>query len=162
MFLFAGYLAHSGRGKTHHYAILGSMTVMLAYFVYYYKIRSLGVSSFSDQLAFPGPDWVYTNVFRPVLIFHFIVVTLSVFVAIYMIFNGYMSVIERRGNFYLREGRAHTSKVLWGAGFVWLAFLCWWIFIYQGFDMRHTVMLLSLGYIVRWRGHPDKPVVARR
>lgn len=148
MFLFAGYLAHSGRGKAHHYTILGSMTVMLAYFVYYYEIRSLGVSSFSDQLAFPGPDWVYKKVFKPVLIGHFIIVTLSVFISIYMIFNGYMSVARRNGKLLLREGRAHPSKTLWGVGFLWLAFLCWWIFLYQGFDMRHTVMLLSMGYIV--------------
>ena len=148
LFLVSGALAVKRRGMAHHKMMLISMTVMLGYFAFYYEVRRLGLASMADQLEFAGPQWVYRKVFRPVLFAHFLAVTLSLFMAVYMIANGFRTAVIERGAIALKNERIERSKMLWLLGFVWLGFLLWWVFSRLRFDWTHRVMFLSLGYFI--------------
>ncbi|MGK7344592.1 MAG: hypothetical protein ACNS63_02130, partial [Candidatus Nitrospinota bacterium M3_3B_026] len=148
LFLISGLLARRGMGLAHHRMMLVSMLAMFGYFVFYYEVRRLGVASLADQAGFEGPVWVYRRIFRPALYFHFLMVTLSSFSAIYMIFNGFRTASARDGKMTLEERAVKRSGRLWLAGFAWLAFLSWWAFSHPRLDLWHRAMILSFGYFL--------------
>lgn len=148
LFLISGMLAKKHRGLKHHRMILVSMAAMTLYFLFYYEVRKLGVASLSDQINFAGPDWVYDKVFRPVMMVHFIMVTFSIILAIYMIINGFKIAVRDGGEMTLKNERLKPSIMLWALGFVWLVLLTWWLFSVQQFGWGHWIMFLSLGYFI--------------
>lgn len=148
LFLISGALAVKRYGLAHHRMMLISMAVMLGYFAFYYQVRRLGLASMADQLEFAGPEWVYHKVFRPILYAHFLAVTLSLFLAVYMVANGFRTAVIGRGAIVLKNERIAHSKALWLLGLVWLVFLAWWVFSRPRFDWGHRAMFLSLGYFI--------------
>jgi len=148
LFLGAGLLASQGKGLKHHRMILVSMVTMISYFIYYYEVRKLGVASLADQAHFPGPEWIYREIFRPVLLTHFAVVMLTMFSATYMIINGFKSAERVDGQMRLKNGRARISRVLWIISLVWLGLLSWWLFNTHHFGWGHKILFLSFGYFV--------------
>lgn len=148
LFLIAGRFAFKRQGGTHHRMILISMVTMIAYFTYYYLVRRLGLASLEDQINFDGPPWVYQKVFKPVLMIHFLMVSLSTFIAIYMVGNGFRTSYVINNRLVLRNEPVRSSKALWGAGFIWLAILVWWAFSTPLFGWGHRSMMLFLGYFL--------------
>ncbi len=149
LFLGAGYLARKKRGLVHHRMILASMTAMSLYFVYYYLVRRLGFVSLTDQIVYPGSQWEYSHVFRPILILHFIAVTFSSFFAIYMIVNGFRTAVRtEEGVMELRDGRLGISLVAWGVSVVWLGILLWFLFAFHSFSWGHKITFLAMGYFI--------------
>lgn len=148
MFLISGVLAKKHKGFLHHRMILVSMVAMMLYFVFYYEVRKLGVASLSDQINFAGPQWVYDKVFRPIMMVHFMMVTFSIILAIYMIINGFKTVVRDGSKMTLKNERVKPSVTLWVLGVIWLLFLVWWLFSVQQFGWGHWVMFLSLGYFI--------------
>ena len=148
LFLIAGLLAKRGHGLAHHRMILFSMTIMVLYFIYYYEVRRLGVTSFADQIHFDGPQWVYQKIFRPVMIAHFLMVTSSIFLATYMIINGFRTAIKRDGALILKSERLAISKALWTISLVWLGLLAWWVFSVHKFGWGHRTMFLAFGFFI--------------
>jgi len=148
LFLISGMLAKKHKGLTHHKMILISMVTMFLYFIYYYQVRRLGVSSMADEIVFPGPDWVYQKVFRPALMVHFMAVTFSIILAIYMIINGFKTAVRNNGEMTLENKRLKLSIPLWGLGLAWLVFLTWWLFSVHQFGWGYRIMFLALGYFI--------------
>ncbi len=148
LFLIAGLFARRGHGLRHHRMILVSMAVMILYFIYYYEVRRLGVTSFADQIHFDGPQWVYVKIFRPVMIAHFLIVTTSIFLAIYMVINGFRTAVKQRTAMFLRSEPVKTSKIMWAIGLIWLALLSWWVFSVHSFGWGHRMMFLAFGFFI--------------
>ncbi len=148
MFIIAGYFAKNHRGQAHHRMILVSMVAMILYFTYYYLVRQLGLASLADQIKFPGPQWVYQKIFHPLLLLHFLIVSLSTFISLYMIGNGFRTASVINGRMSLKSEKIMRSRILWGIGFLWLGFLAWWVSSKSVFSLWHKTMLLSLGYFI--------------
>lgn len=146
LFLISGRLAVMKKGKAHHWSILLSMTAMLGYFVFYYEVRRLGVQSLADQIDFHGPQWVYQKIFRPLMMVHFLAVSLSTFLALYMIANGFKTATTRNNRLVLKDRPIRPSLMLWGLGVFWLLFILWWAMLKHQFAMGHTAMFVVLGY----------------
>ncbi|VAX18976.1 hypothetical protein MNBD_NITROSPINAE01-1964 [hydrothermal vent metagenome] len=149
LFLYSGSLASKGMGRKHHYMMLVSMVAMMLYFAFYYEVRKLGVISLVDQLGFRGPQFVYRYIFHPILFAHFIAVTVSTFLAVYMIGNGFRTAVYDENRIMtLKSFDVVRSKVLWLAGFLWLGFLLWLLFSLSKLGVWHKLLLLSLGYFI--------------
>ncbi len=148
MFIYAGSLATKGMGLRHHRMILLSLVVMTAYFIFYYLVRRLGLESLADRVNFQGYEWVYRDIFKPVLYTHMVFVTITFFLSIYMIINGFATAVTIAGEMKLKSEPAPRSKVLWLTGLLWLGFLIWWIFSSSRFGVSHQVMFLALGYLL--------------
>ncbi len=148
LFLISGAVARKRKGLAHHRMILISMVTMTLYFLYYYEVRRLGVTSLTDQINFAGPEWVYSKIFRPIMLVHFIVVTFSITLAIYMIINGFKTAARKDDRMFLKDQRMKASKPLWAAGVAWLCFLTWWVFSVSQFGWEHKIMFLALGYFI--------------
>jgi uncharacterized membrane protein YozB (DUF420 family) len=104
LFLIAWRMAKKAQGTRHHKLILVSMVAMMVYFVAYYYARSLGVLSFEGREGFGGPDYVYENIFIPVLTTHLILVTLGMVLAFYMIPQGFRASDKIGGEYRLKPG----------------------------------------------------------
>ncbi|MDH5510801.1 MAG: DUF420 domain-containing protein [Nitrospinota bacterium] len=147
MFLYAGYLARSKNGRAHHRMILASMALMIFYLVYYIQVRYMGLASVADQGSFPGPDWIYSKILRPLLMVHVVVVSISLYLSIYMVINGFMARFPMGdGSLSLKTGPASPSKILWGIALFWLALLVWLTILSGRFDFSHAVIFLTLGF----------------
>ncbi|MDH5636962.1 MAG: DUF420 domain-containing protein [Nitrospinota bacterium] len=147
MFLLAGYLARSKKGRAHHRMILASMAAMVFYLVYYIQVRYMGLASVADQRSFPGPDWIYTSILRPLLTVHVTVVSMSLYLSVYMVINGFLARFPMDdGSLTLKTGLARPSKVLWGIALFWLAFLGWLTILSGRFDLYHAAIFLALGF----------------
>ncbi|GIS85263.1 MAG: hypothetical protein CM1200mP16_15630 [Nitrospina sp.] len=96
-------------GTRHHKLILVSMVSMIIYFVGYYYARSLGVLSFEGREGFGGPDDVYENVFKPVLITHLSLVVVGMILAFYMLSQGFRASKIVGGEYFLKDGELKVS-----------------------------------------------------
>ena len=154
MFIYAGYLARQGDGMAHRRVIFGSMTAMFGYFIYYYKVRRLGYISFSDQLGMSGENSLRSALFKPVLLLHFTVVSLSTFASFYTVISGIRGAVSRGGKLILEKTRLPLSRPLWIAGLVWLGLLLWWVFYWWGgvhrgdLGLTYKLMFVMLGYAI--------------
>ena len=147
MFLFAGRLARKKKGRAHHRMILASMAVMILYLIYYIQIRYMGLASMTAQMSFAGPEWVHAKILRPLLMVHVIVVSISLYLSVYMVINGFMARFPLDdGSLTLRTGLVRPSRDLWGIALLWLAFLVWVTVVSGRFGLGHAVIFLGLGF----------------
>ena len=109
LFLISWGMAKKAQGTRHHKLILVSMVSMIIYFVGYYYARSLGVLSFEGREGFGGPDDVYENVFKPILITHLTLVVLGMILAFYMLSQGFRASKKVGGEYSLNEGELKVS-----------------------------------------------------
>ncbi len=126
LFLIAWGMAKKAQGTRHHKLILVSMVSMIIYFVGYYYARSLGVLSFEGREGFGGPDDVYENVFKPVLITHLTLVVLGMILAFYMLSQGFRASKRVEGEYLLKDGELKVSPrkfkiVMFTIGGCWIA-----------------------------------------
>ena len=104
LFLISWIMAKKSQGTRHHKLILVSMVSMIIYFVGYYYARSLGVLSFEGREGFGGPDDVYENIFKPVLITHLSLVVVGMILAFYMLSQGFRASKKVDGEYFLTDG----------------------------------------------------------
>jgi uncharacterized membrane protein YozB (DUF420 family) len=109
LFLIAWGMAKKSQGTRHHKLILVSMVSMIIYFVGYYYARSLGVLSFEGREGFGGPDDIYENIFKPVLITHLSLVVLGMILAFYMLSQGFRASKKVEGEYLLKDGELKVS-----------------------------------------------------
>src|SRR3989344_6664153 len=95
LFLVGWRFARRRRGQAHHVVTLSAMAAMLAYFVAYYVNRGLGALAFEGEEGFGGPPELYESLFRPLLTFHILVVTIGLILAVYMIVLGFRTSVKR-------------------------------------------------------------------
>ncbi|MEE8493114.1 MAG: DUF420 domain-containing protein [Nitrospirales bacterium] len=109
LFVIGWVQARKARANFHHRLMLGGMTAMLAFFVSYYLFRQLGVLAFEGKEGFGGSQWLYDNVFVPLLTFHIVLVTIGLVMAIYMIVLGFRAQTFASGRRLLDAKRLQTS-----------------------------------------------------
>ena len=111
LFIIGWYQAKRGEGTKHHWLMLGGMIAMLSFFTSYYLFRNLGVLAFEGKEGFGGSQWLYDNVFLPILTIHIILVIIGLIMAVYMIVLGYRTQFISGARRLLREQVLQTS---WG------------------------------------------------
>lgn len=121
---------------------------MIAYFVFYYRVRRLGLDSFADQLDFLGDGTTRSTLFRPVLWSHFLIVCLSTFFGVYTIISGFKAAIKQNGRMVLENYRLSMSKIAWIISFIWLIFLVWWLQTIHASKPFYMVIFLIFGYFL--------------
>lgn len=103
LFLAGWYKGKKHSGNAHHSLTLWGMVAMLVYFTSYYLVRRLGVLALEGREGFGGSDWVYDNIFSPILIIHILLVTIGIVIAIYMIVLGFRASSKESGTRFLKE-----------------------------------------------------------
>jgi len=109
LFIVGWFQAKKGLGTNHHRLMLGGMISMLAFFISYYLFRNLGVLAFEGKEGFGGSQWLYNNVFLPILTFHIILVTIGLIMAVYMIVLGFRTQFLSGTRRLLREQVLQTN-----------------------------------------------------
>lgn len=89
LFIIGWIQARKGLGNAHHSLVLGGMAAMLAFFTSYYLFRQLGVLAFEGKEGFGGSEFLYHNVFLPLLTIHIFLVIIGLIMAVYMIILGF-------------------------------------------------------------------------
>ena len=148
LFLISGYIAFKKQGAFHHRMILFSMLSMIAYFIFYYRVRRMGLESYADKLNFEDGGIVRASIFKPVLWSHFLVVSLSTFSSVYTIISGFKAAAKQNGRMVLENYRVHLSKIAWFISFIWLIFMFWWLRTVHDFDTIFIVIFLIFGYFL--------------
>jgi len=148
LFLISGYMAMQNQGALHHKMILFSMVSMFAYFVFYYRVRRLGLDSFADQARLLGDGTLLSAAFKPVLWTHFLVVCLSSFFGIYTIISGFKAALKQNGRMILINRQVTLSRTAWSISFIWLIFLGWWLQVVHAFDTIYKIIFLIFGYFL--------------
>lgn len=110
IFLYSWFSARKGKGTRHHNFILWGMVSMLVYFSAYYVVRRLATLAIEGREGFGGPDWVYTQVFTPLLIVHILLVIFGIITALYMIGSGFKASVKEEGSYRLVEGERIGSR----------------------------------------------------
>lgn len=109
LFVIGWVQAKKGEGTKHHWLMLGGMIAMLSFFTSYYLFRNLGVLAFEGKEGFGGSQWLYDNVFLPILTIHIILVIIGLIMAVYMIVLGYRTQFISGARRLLREQVLQTS-----------------------------------------------------
>jgi len=148
LFVYSGYIAVNKKGRAHHNMILVSMASMFGYFIFYYYVRRLGLASYADHIRYMGESKLLAGLFVPLFYFHFLIVILATFFAIYVIILGFKTAVTVDGRLVLKDEKAVPSKTLWGIGFVWLAFLAWWLISVHQFSWGDRILFLLFGYFI--------------
>lgn len=110
LFIIGWIQAKKKRGNAHHWLVLGGMIAMLGFFTSYYLFRQLGVLAFEGRTGFGGSDFLYYQVFIPLLTFHITLVTIGLVMAAYMIVLGFRAQRIVGGNRELRSGELKVAK----------------------------------------------------
>jgi uncharacterized membrane protein YozB (DUF420 family) len=126
LFILGWIQARKKLGNAHHWLVLGGMVAMLAFFTSYYLFRQLGVLAFEGRTGFGGSDFLYYQVFLPLLTFHILLVIIGLIMAVYMIILGFRTQQFVGGNRELRPGSLKVSrqrlvKIFVASGFILLA-----------------------------------------
>ena len=110
LFIIGWIQARKKLGNAHHWLVLGGMVAMLGFFTSYYLFRQLGVLAFEGRTGFGGSDFLYYQVFIPLLTFHITLVIIGLIMAIYMIILGFRAqqVVGNRRT--LRSGELKVAK----------------------------------------------------
>ena len=148
LFLISGYIAMNNNGTLHHRMIGFSMISMFAYFVFYYRVRSLGLDSFADQVHLQVNNSLFRATFKPVFWTHFLIVSLSTFFAIYTVISGFKASVKQNGQMILTNNRVILSKIAWSISFIWLIFLAWWLQSIHALNTMYRVTFLIFGYFL--------------
>src|SRR5439155_24925895 len=104
LFIIGWFQARKKMGNAHHRLVLGGMVAMLAFFTSYYLFRQLGVLAFEGRTGFGGSDFMYHQVFIPLLTFHITLVIVGLIMAVYMIILGFRTQRFMVGQRELRPG----------------------------------------------------------
>ncbi len=110
LFVMGWFQAKHQRGNAHHWLMLGGMIAMITFFTNYYLFRQLGVLAVEGKEGFGGSDFMYHNVFIPLLTFHIILVMIGLIMAVYMIILGFRAQQKTEGNRKLRSGQLEVRK----------------------------------------------------
>ena len=111
LFIIGWFQARRGEGTKHHWLMFGGMIAMLTFFTSYYLFRSLGVLAFEGKEGFGGPQYLYDNVFVPILIFHILLVFMGLVLAIYMMVLGFRAQMFAGPRRMLKRGTLHVTWV---------------------------------------------------
>ncbi|MBM14776.1 MAG: hypothetical protein CMH75_01580 [Nitrospina sp.] len=145
LFLISWIMAKRSQGTRHHKLILVSMISMIIYFVGYYYARSLGVLSFEGREGFGGPDDVYENIFKPVLITHLSLVVVGMILAFYMLSQGFRASEKVDGEYFLTDGilkiGSRKFKIV-----MFTIFGCWVVLQLTLLATRQNPMGASIAY----------------
>lgn len=109
LFIVGWIQARKHKTDQHHWLMFGGMIAMLAFFTSYYLFRNLGVLAFEGKEGFGGPQWLYDQVFVPVLTFHILLVVIGLIMAIYMMVLGFRSQTFVEGRRVLKDAMLQTS-----------------------------------------------------
>ena len=148
LFLISGYLAGNNQGTFHHRMIIFSTVSMFAYFVFYYRVRSLGLDSFADQVHLQVNNTLFRATFKPIFWTHFLVVCLSSFFAIYTIISGFTATVKQNGRMILANNKISLSRIAWSVSFIWLIFLAWWLQTIHALNTAYRATFLIFGYFL--------------
>jgi uncharacterized membrane protein YozB (DUF420 family) len=110
LFIIGWIQARKRLGNTHHWLVLGGMVAMLGFFTTYYLFRQLGVLAFEGKEGFGGSDFMYHNIFIPILTVHIFLVIVGLIMAVYMIVLGFRAQLRRDGKRELRSGELKVTK----------------------------------------------------
>jgi uncharacterized membrane protein YozB (DUF420 family) len=110
LFIIGWIQARKKLGNAHHWLVLGGMIAMLGFFTSYYLFRQLGVLAFEGRTGFGGSDFLYYQVFIPLLTFHITLVIIGLIMAIYMIILGFRAQQIVGGKRELRSGALNVAK----------------------------------------------------
>jgi uncharacterized membrane protein YozB (DUF420 family) len=126
LFILGWIQARKKLGNAHHWLVLGGMIAMLAFFTSYYLFRQLGVLAFEGRTGFGGSDFLYYQVFLPLLTFHILLVIIGLIMAVYMIVLGFRTQQFVGSQRALRPGllkvsRQRLVKIFVASGFILLA-----------------------------------------
>jgi uncharacterized membrane protein YozB (DUF420 family) len=110
LFIIGWIQARKKLGNAHHWLVLGGMIAMLGFFTSYYLFRQLGVLAFEGRTGFGGSDFLYYQVFIPLLTFHITLVIIGLIMAIYMIVLGFRAQRIVGGKRELRAGELKVAK----------------------------------------------------
>jgi len=89
LFLIGWHLGRKHGGRKHHSLVLWATVSMFIYFTIYYLARSFGVLAIEGREGFGGPDWIYVNIFTPIITAHVFLVSIGLIMAVYMIILGF-------------------------------------------------------------------------
>jgi uncharacterized membrane protein YozB (DUF420 family) len=149
LFIIGWLQARKRLGNAHHWLVLGGMVAMLAFFTSYYLFRQLGVLAFEGKEGFGGSDFLYHNVFIPILTVHIILVIIGLIMAIYMIVLGFRAQQIVGGNRVLRSGQLKVgkeklTKVFLISGVVLLAlYVISGLLFGSGFTLRRSIVYVA-------------------
>lgn len=110
LFIIGWIQARKKLGNVHHWLVLGGMVSMLGFFTSYYLFRQLGVLAFEGRTGFGGSDFLYYQVFIPLLTFHITLVIIGLIMAVYMIVLGFRAQQVVGGKRELRAGELTVAK----------------------------------------------------
>ena len=153
LFIIGWVQARKKMGNAHHWLVLGGIVAMLAFFTSYYLFRQLGVLAFEGKEGFGGSDFLYHNVFIPLLTFHIFLVMIGLIMAIYMIILGFRAQQIIGGTRALRSGelkvgKQKLTKVFLVSGAVLLGlYVISGLVFGSGFTLRRSIVYLA-GFLV--------------
>src|SRR5437870_12390344 len=158
LFVIGWFQAKKRLGTNHHWLMLGGMVAMLAFFTSYYLFRQLGVLAFEGKEGFGGSDFMYNQVFIPLLTFHITLVSVGLIMAIYMIILGFRAQQLVAGKRELRPGELKVgqeklTKVFVVSGAVLLVlYVISGLLFGTGFTLRRSIVyvvgLLVVGLVL--------------
>jgi uncharacterized membrane protein YozB (DUF420 family) len=125
------------------------MVAMLGFFTSYYLFRQLGVLAFEGRTGFGGSDFLYYQVFLPLLTFHILLVIIGLIMAVYMIILGFRTQQFIGGNRELRPGllkvpRERLMNIFIASGLVFLGlYAVFGTRLGTEFSVRRLIVYLS-------------------
>jgi uncharacterized membrane protein YozB (DUF420 family) len=154
LFIFGWIQARKKLGNAHHWLVLGGMVSMLGFFTSYYLFRQLGVLAFEGRTGFGGSDFLYYQVFIPLLTFHITLVIIGLIMAVYMIVLGFRAQQVVGGKRELRAGeltvaKEKLTKVFLISGAVLLVlYVTSGLLFGTGFTLRRSIVYVAGALVV--------------
>ena len=154
LFIIGWIQARKKLGNAHHWLVLGGMIAMLGFFTSYYLFRQLGVLAFEGRTGFGGSDFLYYQVFIPLLTFHITLVIIGLIMAIYMIILGFRAQRIVGGKRELRAGELTVAKekltrVFWISGAALLVlYVASGLLFGTGFTLRRSIVYVAGALVV--------------
>ncbi|TAL09942.1 MAG: DUF420 domain-containing protein [Nitrospirae bacterium] len=154
LFIIGWIQAKKKLGNAHHWLVLGGMVAMLGFFTSYYLFRQLGVLAFEGRTGFGGSDFLYYQVFIPLLTFHITLVVIGLIMAVYMIILGFRAQQIVGGTRQLRSGELKVTKekltrVFLISGAVLLVlYVASGLLFGTGFTLRRSIVYIAGALVV--------------
>ena len=154
LFIIGWIQARKKQGHAHHGLMLGGMVAMLSFFISYYLFRQLGVLAFEGRTGFGGSDFLYYQVFIPLLTVHITLVIIGLIMAVYMIVLGFRAQQVVGGKRQLRSGELTVAKdklikVFMISGAVLLVlYVASGLLFGTGFTLRRSIVYVAGALVV--------------
>jgi len=154
LFIIGWIQARKKLGNAHHWLVLGGMISMLGFFTSYYLFRQLGVLAFEGRTGFGGSDFLYYQVFIPLLTVHITLVIIGLIMAVYMIVLGFRAQQVVGGKRQLRSGeltvaKDKLTKVFMISGAVLLVlYVASGLLFGTGFTLRRSIVYVAGALVV--------------